>query len=101
MTDTAPADAATMTVTVRDRDAEPPWGSGRHTVATRQVTISAHCPRCGGKRGQPHGANRSEDGVYYWVQEWANPCGHRDAYTAVIDEAAKHYPDQFSTAEYH
>lgn len=77
----------TMTVTVRDRTAESPWGSGPLTPVTRQITISAFCPRCGLRRGQPNGLNQHDDGAWYWVQTWTNPCGHVDMYADVLREA--------------
>lgn len=79
----------TMTVTVRDRSAESPWGSGMTNPRTRTVTISALCPRCGGRRGEPRGLNQHDDGAWYWVQVWDNPCGHVDMYTDVVREAAE------------
>lgn len=81
------SDGETMTVTVRDRSAESPWGSGLIQPVTRKVTISAFCPQCGGRRGEPKGLNSVEDGAHYWVQTWANPCGHTDMYSDVIKEA--------------
>ena len=78
-----------MVVTVRDRSAEMPWGVGLIDPVTRKIVISAYCPQCGGRRGEPRGRNAVDDGAYYWVQVWDNPCGHVDAYTAVIREAAK------------
>ena len=83
------ATPATMTVTVRDRAAEAPWGSGPTNPVTRTVTISANCPRCGGRRGEPQGLNSCDDGAYYWVQTWTNPCGHVDMYADVIREAGE------------
>ena len=77
----------TMTVPVRDRESESPWGSGPTRPKTRTMTISAFCPTCGGRRGEPHGLNQCDDGAYYWVQVWDNPCGHLDRYRAVIAEA--------------
>lgn len=79
--------ADTMTVTVRDRASESPWGVGFTNPVTRKVTISAFCPTCGARRGQPRGLNSCDDGAYYWVQTWDNPCGHVDHYTDVIAEA--------------
>lgn len=79
----------TMTVTVRDRAAERPWGSGYTDPVTRTVAISAYCPRCGEKRGEPTGQNQCDDGAFYWVQVWANPCGDVDRYADVIKEAAQ------------
>jgi len=82
-------DTPTMTVTVRDRAAEAPWGYGLTSPKTRTVTISAHCPRCGSQRGEPTGRRECDDGAYYWVQTWTNPCGHVDMYAAVIVEAVE------------
>jgi hypothetical protein len=79
--------AKTMTVTIRDRSAERPWGSGPTNPVTRTVTISALCPRCGGRRGEPTGLNQCDDGAFYWVQVWSNPCGHVDMYADVVVEA--------------
>ena len=78
----------TMTVTVRDRNAERPWGSGRTSPVIREVTISARCPRCSNLRGEPEQTSQHEDGVSYSVDVWHNPCGHVDMYADVVDEAA-------------
>lgn len=77
----------TMTVTVRDRSREAPWGVGVTTPVTRKITISAFCPRCGQRRGEPQGLNQCDDGAWYWVQVWTNPCGHLDMYEDVLSEA--------------
>jgi hypothetical protein len=77
----------TMTVTVRDRAAESPWGSGWTTPVTSTVTISAFCSTCGQRRGEPQGLNSCDDGAFYWVQIWHNPCGHQDTYVDVLAEA--------------
>ena len=77
----------TMSVTIRDRSAEPAWGSGPTRPVTRKVVISAYCPTCGGRRGKPRGLNQCEDGEHYWVQVWDNPCGHIDSYVSVVAEA--------------
>jgi len=79
----------TMQVTVRDRSREAPWGQGLTNPVTRKVTISAFCPVCGGRRGEPQGQNLCDDGAFYWVQVWDNPCGHVDQYEAVIKEATE------------
>lgn len=76
----------TMTVTVRDRASEAPWGYGWTDPVTRTVTISAFC-RCGQRRGEPRGLNSCDDGAFYWVQVWTNPCGHVDRYEKVLAEA--------------
>lgn len=81
------ANSPTMIVTVRDRASESPWGSGPTNPVTRTVTISAYCPVCGERRGEPYGINSCDDGAFYWVQGWTNPCGHVDTYAAVLTEA--------------
>lgn len=77
----------TMTVTIRDRSKEAAWGSGPTSPRTMKITIPAYCPLCGGRRGEPRGANACDDGTWYWVQQWDNPCGHVDRYEAVLAEA--------------
>lgn len=77
----------TMTVTVRDRSAESAWGVGITAPVTRKVTISAYCRTCGRRRGEPRGLHQHDDGVWYWVQVWNNPCGHVDRYEDVLAEA--------------
>jgi hypothetical protein len=89
---------ATMTVTVRDRSAEAAWGVGLIRPVTRTITISAHCPVCGEKRGEPQGLNQCDDGAYYWVQVWTNPCGHTDMYANVVIEADDRLLNQLGSA---
>lgn len=84
--------AETMTVTVRDHASEAPWGSGFTNPVTRTVTISAFCRSCGQRRGEPRGLNSCDDGAYYWVQVWDNPCGHVDMYVDVLAEARQLEP---------
>ncbi len=79
----------TMTVTVRDRSAESPWGVGLTRPCTRKIEISPFCPTCGERRGEPEGLNQCDDGAFYWVQVWQNPCGHQDMYADVITEACE------------
>ena len=79
----------TMTVRVRDRSAETPWGSGLTDPRCRNVVIAAACPVCGGPRGKPYLLYQHEDGASYSVDCWDNPCGHVDRYEAVILEAAR------------
>jgi hypothetical protein len=76
-----------MTVRVRDRSLEAPWGSGLTTPVVRTITIDAACPRCGGPRGVPTNLNQCDDGANYSVDVWTNPCGHLDVYANVVDEA--------------
>lgn len=76
-----------MTVRVRDRDAEAPWGSpGLITPRVRTITISALCPECPGLRGEPMNRDLCDDGAYYSVDVWTNPCGHVDTHEAVLAE---------------
>lgn len=78
-----------MKVRVRDRSAESPWGSGLTNPVVRTVEISTRCPVCGGGRGVPRNLNQVDDGAHYSVDIWTNPCGHVDAYVAVVKEAAR------------
>ncbi|MET9321906.1 hypothetical protein ABZX75_17190 [Streptomyces sp. NPDC003038] len=74
-----------MSVRVCDR------GDGREYVGVCivTVTISTLCPVCGGPRGwdtvRPHRFH--EDGEWLVVDCWDNPCGHVDAYAAVLRES--------------
>jgi len=85
----APWPAETMTVRVRDRSAEAPWGFGLTNPVVRVVTISAFCTVCGGRRGEPGNLNQCDDGAHYSVDVWTNPCGHTDEYSDVVAEAAE------------
>lgn len=90
--------AVTMTVRVRDRSAESPWGSGPINPVVRTITISAACPKCGGPRGVPRNLNQCDDGAYYSVDVWANDCGHPDFYEAVVKEAREFAAEQDGAA---
>ena len=50
------------------------------------VEIADTCPVCGGSRGKPHRKQYCEDGEWYTVDTWTNPCGHLDRYPDVIRE---------------
>lgn len=78
-----------MTVRVRDRSAESPWGAGLTNPIIRTVTISAFCPVCGELRGEPRNLNQCDDGAHYSTDIWTNSCGHVDAYSDVVKEAKK------------
>ena len=84
-TDTAPR---TMQVRIRDRASESPWGVGPVNPCVRTVTISDRCPVCSGERGAPSNLNQCDDGAYYSVDVWRNPCGHVDLYENVARESA-------------
>jgi len=79
-----------ITVTVRDRATEDAhWGSpGLFSPILRTVTIADRCPVCAGPRGVPTPRPFSEDGVFFAVDCWTNPCGHIDRYADVLVEAA-------------
>jgi hypothetical protein len=77
-----------MKVTVQDRAAERrAWGHGLYRPVLRTVEIADTCPECGGPRGEPRSKRQHEDGEWYSVDVWDNPCGHVDAYVDVIKEA--------------
>ena len=80
-----------ITVTVRDRAREAPWGSGLNRPVIRSITISAFCPGCGARRGERRGLNTYDDGENYWVETWkcTARCGHVDLYEAVVKEAVR------------
>ena len=75
----------TMTVRVCDRAT----GRGHADVTVRTVTIPANCPVCGGPRGVDTVYNHHifEDGEWYVVDRWDNPCGHDDLPADVLREA--------------
>jgi hypothetical protein len=77
--------AAVMTVVVRDPAAE---HDGGHPYL-RMVTISAFCPTCAQRRGQPHLILLSNGRRPYWVDVWHNDCGHADNWESVLEEAAQ------------
>ncbi|QKW07012.1 hypothetical protein HUT18_11955 [Streptomyces sp. NA04227] len=71
-----------MTYRVCDRGT----GSGYVGVSVRSIVLSAECPRCGGPRGSAVPQRFHEDGDWYTVDKWDNPCGHVDTYTSVLAE---------------
>lgn len=87
--------APTMTVRVGNR------GQSRsyEGVWVTPVTIVATCPQCGGPRGEKYDGRIIEDGAYYHVHNWDNPCGHNDMYGAVLVEAGVHTPNHLKTQE--
>ena len=79
-----------MDVLVPDRALQDQfWGNGYRSInqIIRRVTISDFCPKCGQKRGKPALKRFCEDGEWYDVSCWQNPCGHIDKYQDVIAEA--------------
>ncbi len=51
------------------------------------IEISGKCPLCGRPRGKPYPFNFCEDGEWFTVDRWDNPCGHIDYYYNCIREA--------------
>ncbi|MFC8463352.1 hypothetical protein [Streptomyces sp. NPDC057250] len=78
-----PALPDTMTVRITSRGD----GLGYSGVGIVTVTVVARCPRCGGPRGDIIPSRFHEDGAWYVVDEWSNPCGHLDEYRAVLQES--------------
>ncbi|MFJ7592461.1 hypothetical protein ACIQZO_34850 [Streptomyces sp. NPDC097617] len=72
----------TMTYRVCDRGSS----SGYTGVGIVTITVAASCPECGGPRGRAVPYRFCEDGEWYTVDRWTNPCGHLDAYAAVLTE---------------
>jgi hypothetical protein len=78
----------TRTVVVLDRAAQDAaWGRGGGGLVFRTVTLVWICPSCFGPRGEPSPRRFCEDGEFYWVDCWQNPCGHVDHYPEVLREA--------------
>jgi hypothetical protein len=67
-----------MTVTIPDRTGNP-W-----FPVLRTINIPDRCPKCGGERGAPTLTRQCEDGEFYYVHTWTNPCGHIDKYADLI-----------------
>ncbi|WNI20316.1 hypothetical protein [Actinacidiphila sp. ITFR-21] len=88
--DPVPALPETMAVRVCDRGP----GPGYSGVCIVTVTVRALCPTCGGPRGVDTVRNHRfhEDGDWYSVDVWDNPCGHVDSYAVVLREARSPVP---------
>lgn len=91
-----PTAAATMQVRVPDRSN---WGTSGPAVVVRSLTLSRRCPCCGGPRGNAYPFRFHEDGDWFTVDRWDNPCGHLDLYTHVLAEAATSEPAAATTTE--
>ncbi|WP_114152976.1 hypothetical protein [Chromobacterium haemolyticum] len=70
-----------MEVTVSER------GQDGYVARIVTVQIPDACPQCGGPRGTPALRRYCEEGAFYYVDNWDNPCGHVDFYPAVLAEA--------------
>jgi hypothetical protein len=51
------------------------------------VEIADNCPVCGCKRGEPKNYYFCEDGEWFEVDTWENPCGHIDKYSDCYRES--------------
>lgn len=67
-------DPTVRSVIVTDRDSVG-WLRG-----TKQVTVEWTCPTCSKEMGKPKLNNFCEDGEWYAVHVWSNPCGHSAKY---------------------
>ena len=75
-----------MTVRVPDRSG---WGTpGAPLIVVRCLRISRSCPVCAGPRGNAYPFTFFDDGDWYHVDRWDNPCGHLDLYSNVLTEVA-------------
>lgn len=81
----------TMTVAVVDRAARAAtWDHAPGGAPPpRTVEIARACPACGGPRGTPAMNRQCEDGEFYDVHVWTNPCRRSDMYDAVLREAGE------------
>ena len=61
-------------------------GGDGWTYGARRVEIKDTCPICGGKRGTPYNYAFCEDGEWFNVDRWENPCGHIDSYALCWQE---------------
>lgn len=80
-----------MKVKVVDRELQDKlWGNGYRSIhqIIKVIEISDRCPLCGGLRGRPKLERFCENGEFYTVSTWRNPCGHLDRYCDVIQEAS-------------
>ena len=86
-----------MRVTIVDREAiKRDWGQGFNGVMAHYlvtVDIADTCPTCGQPRGEPRLTRQCEDGDWYSVHQWSNPCGHIDLYRKVLTEAREGLKD--------
>ena len=53
----------------------------------KTIKINDTCPICGLLRGKPKSYRFHEDGNWFTVDIWENPCGHLDTYAECLREA--------------
>ena len=60
--------------------------NGRHyQFEVREIDIGDACIHCGGPRGKMREYQHPEDGAFYTVNQWRNPCGHVEHYDDLIE----------------
>ncbi|WP_432001540.1 hypothetical protein [Streptomyces sioyaensis] len=85
---------STMTYRVCDRGNGPGYTGLRIVM----VTVAPECPVCGGPRGEGTSYRFHEDGDWFVVDRWTNPCGHLDEYRTVLAEY-RHWAQILEKAE--
>lgn len=74
-----------MKITVMYRNS---WfGGDGWTYYPKNIRISDNCPKCGKPRGKTKPYRFCEDGEWFIVDKWENPCGHIDNYKDCLIEA--------------
>lgn len=63
------------------------FGGDGWTYYLINIEIMDTCPACGAKRGTPVQRSFCDDGEWYMVDTWINPCGHLDTYKNVYLES--------------
>ena len=62
-------------------------GGDGWTYYPKTIKIADNCPICGKKRGVPQSKTFCEDGEWFTVDVWENPCNHIDKYQDCYFEA--------------
>lgn len=76
-----------MKVTIFYRNNFKSVGGDGWTYHPLTIEISDLCPVCRCKRGIPYPYRFCEDGEWFTVDKWDNPCTHIDKYCDVYDES--------------
>jgi len=65
------------------------FGGDGWTYYPKTIVIADNCPICGKPRGKANSYRFPEDGQWFVVDTWKNPCGHIDDYKDCLIEAKK------------
>ena len=65
------------------------FGGDGWTYYPKTIEINATCPKCGQPRGNPISKRFCEDGEWFDIDCWVNPCGHVDMYKDCLLESEK------------